>query len=212
MKRTIFKLLIFSLSTICFSQNVKTFKLLPPDKIGGKPLMQALNERHSSRDFIDKSLTDNQLSGLLWAAYGLNRLDENKRTAPSAHDKQEIDVYVTMDSGAYVYDAVNHALIEITPTDIRSSTGSQAFIKTAALNLVYVLNKEKSSSKDEVEAIAWGSVTTGAIVQNIYLYCASENLGCVVRGWFDKNELAKSLKLSENQVILLTQTVGYCKD
>jgi SagB-type dehydrogenase family enzyme len=211
MKNIILKLIVISLSGICIAQNEATIKLLPPEINEGKPLMQVLNERHSSRDFIDKSLTDQQLSNLLWAAYGINRPGDGKRTAPSAHDKQEIDVYITKDSGTYLYNAPDHTLIEISSIDIRSNTGSQGFVKIAAVNLIFVLNKDKTSSKDESEAISWGSITTGAIAQNVYLYCASENLGCVARGSFDKTTLSKDLKLKENQIILLTQSVGYCK-
>lgn len=202
--------LVFTILTST-AQEQRVIKLLPPGKTGGKPLMNALNDRQSSRDYIDKPLTDQQLSDLLWAAYGVNRSDEKKRTAPSAHNKQEIDLYVTMANGTYLFDALNHSLIEINSTDIRSKTGKQGFTGTAAVNLIYVLDKKKAASDDANESIAWGSITAGAIVQNVYLYCASENLGCVVRGWVDKDLMADELKLNENQLVLLAQTVGYIK-
>jgi len=195
----------------CTAQENKGIPLPPANTESGKPLMKALSERQSSRDFIDKPLTDKQLSDMLWAAYGINRPDEKKRTAPSAHDKQEVDIYVALAKGTFLYNAKNHSLIEISKNDIRSKTGKQGFVGTAAVNLVYVLNLEKSSSKDINDAKIWASVTTGAIVQNVYLYCASENLACVVRGWVDIEAMKKELKLNSNQVVLLAQTVGYGK-
>lgn len=211
-KRVISFLLFVFTIIACTAQDQIVIQLLPPIKEGGKPLMNALNERQSNRDFIDKALTDQQLSNMLWAAYGINRSDKKKRTAPSAHDKQEVDIYVTTAKGAFLYDAFNHSIIEITQKDIRSKTGSQGFVGTAAINLIYVLNKKKASSDVENQAVVWASVTAGAIVQNVYLYCASENLGCVVRGWVDPEIMATELNLNKEQVVILAQTVGYKKD
>jgi SagB-type dehydrogenase family enzyme len=211
--KIIISVLLYAFALIaCTAQDHKVIKLLPPNKEGGKPLMKALSERQSNRDFIDKELTDQQLSDLLWAAYGVNRPDKNKRTAPSAYDKQEVDIYLTTAKGAFLYDAFNHSIVEISQNDIRAKTGKQGFVGTAAINLIYVLDKKKASSNDENQAVAWASVTAGAAVQNVYLYCASENLGCVVRGWVDKEAMTTELKLNGEQVVLLAQTVGYRKD
>jgi SagB-type dehydrogenase family enzyme len=195
----------------CFGQDTVKIKLLPPNKEGGKPLMQALNERHSSREYADKALTDQQLADLLWAAYGVNRPGEGKRTAPSARNRQEIDLYITTPTGAYIYDAPNHSLIELTPKDIRSETGQQEYSKTAAVNILYVLNLDKAADKEEDKAMICACLTSGAIMQNVYLYCASENLGCVLRGFSNTETLKAALKLNDRQKIVTSQSVGVMK-
>jgi SagB-type dehydrogenase family enzyme len=211
MKKFIILMLIARLAVSCSAQNSDTIKLPQPHKQGGKPLMEALNERHSSRNFIPKDLNDQQLSDLLWAAYGINRPGEGKRTVPTANNKQEMDVYIATSKGAFRYNAEKNSLVKIVSDDIRSKTGGQDFVKDAALDLIYVINKDKSGSKDETGKLVCGSVAAGAIAQNVYLYCTSENLGCVVRGYFDKDILSKLLKLENEQLIILTQTVGYLK-
>jgi nitroreductase len=193
------------------AQTGDSLVLEKPNREGGKPLMNCLNERHTSRNFIDKDLTLTQLTNLLWAAYGVNRADEGKRTAPSAFNKQEVDVYILTKIGAYRYDAFNNKLIEVVKGDIRSIAGVQDFVGVAAANLVYVLNKEKSGGKTDEEKVLFGTICTGAIVQNVYLFCASEGLGCVSRASFDRDKLSNSIKLGSDQKIILTQTVGYTK-
>lgn len=175
-------------------------KLPAPDKTGGKPLMKALNERKSTRVFSSKDLTTQQISDLLWAGNGFNR--DDKRTAPTANNRQELELYVVMKSGIYFYDAKNHILKEIKKGDFRSKTGVQDFVGKAALNVVFVSDKDKASSEN------YAYTSCGFVSQNIYLYCASEGLGTVVRGSFNKDELGKLLNLKSNQQVLLTQTVG----
>ena len=116
----------------------QTIKLPPPRTSGGKPLMQALKDRHSSREFSGRELPADVLSSLLWAAFGINRPKTGGRTAPSAHDWEEIDLYVATARGLYLYDPRIHALKEILAQDIRAKTGIQSFVAEAPLNLVYV--------------------------------------------------------------------------
>jgi len=183
-----------------------------PQRSGGMPLMQALNERHSTRTFTNENLSQQQLSDLMWAAWGYNRKEENKRTAPSSRDFQEIDVYVTMPSGLYVYDAAKHILKQIHNRDIRALCGTQDFVATAPLNIVYVADMAKTGKK-EGDAVtdtdllsSWAN--TGLIAQNVYLFCASEKLGCVIRGLIPKEKLAPEMGLKSNQFIILSQTIG----
>ena len=184
--------------------------ILPPPKTdGGKPLMQVLNERHSTREFSAEKLSPQVLSNLLWAAFGVNRTD-GKRTAPSAVNWQEMDIYVTLPEGAYVYDARANRLNLVASEDLRAATGSQAFTGTAALNLVYVADMTKAKTSPENQAI-WVPADAGVIVQNVYLFCASEGLVAVVRGMIPRDALAKQLKLRPEQKIMLAQTVGYPK-
>ena len=189
----------------------KSVALPRPVTTGGKPLMEALKARQSSRQFNGRKLPDQVLSNLLWAAWGINRPDSGKRTAPSAMNRQEIEVYVTTADGAYLYDAKAHALRTISAEDIRALTGRQRFVKDAPVNLVYVADLAKMRGPAEQKAM-WAAADTGFIAQNVYLFCASEGLATVVRGLVDKPALSKALKLREDQMVILAQTVGYPKD
>jgi SagB-type dehydrogenase family enzyme len=186
-----------------------------PDKTGGKPLMQALNERQSIRTFTKEDLTLQQLSELLWAGWGINRPDDKKRTAPSSRDVQEIDVYVALPTGLYLYVGESHTLKQINNKDLRKLCGTQDFVGEAPLNLVYVADMGKLGKKegDEIKEASLLSswANTGFIAQNVYLYCASSNLGCVIRAMVPKDKLAPEMGLRSNQVIILSQTVGVPK-
>lgn len=173
-----------------------------PAKQGGESLMQVLSKRASTRNFdTQKSIDSQTLSNLLWAAWGYNR--EDKRTAPSAMNRQEISLYIVTAQGVYLYDAKQNKLAEIAKGDFRENAGMQPFVHTAPLNIIFTADLEKAPGNDMM------FVDCGFISQNIYLYCASVGLGTVVRGSFNGNELAKILKLNEKQKVVLTQTVGY---
>jgi SagB-type dehydrogenase family enzyme len=188
-----------------------TIQLPPPQTEGGMPLMQALKERHSSRQFTPKSLSGEVLSNLLWAAFGINRPD-GKRTAPSAMNMQEIDIYLAMEKGLYLYDPKANALVPVLAQDIRAKTGGQPFVAEAPLNLVYVADRAKMTRGSEEDKVFYSAADTGFIAQNVYLFCASEGLNTVVRGYVDKNSLAEAMKLRPDQKIILAQTVGYPKE
>lgn len=213
MKKKILLTLCFTAFTSAFFMvNSQDIKLPVPDKTGGKPLMQALNERQTVRTFTQDNLTLNQLSDLLWAGWGINRPADKKRTAPSSRNVQEIDVYVAMQSGLYLYDAEQHMLKQIHSRDIRSVCGTQDFVATAPVNLVFVADMGKLDKKEGDEIMdsdlfsSWAN--TAFIAQNVYLYCASANLGCVIRGMVPKDKLAPEMELRSNQRIILSQTVG----
>ena len=182
---------------------------LPKPRItGGKPLMEALNERMTRREFSPERLSAQVLSNLLWAAFGINRPD-GRRTAPSASNMQEMDLYAVMADGVYVYDAKAHALQLSIKEDLRAATGSQPWIATAPLNLVYVADYAKMGKRtDETKRVDSGT-DTGFIAQNVYLFCASEGLATVVRGGLDRPAMEKALKLRPDQHVVLAQTVGH---
>ena len=186
-------------------------QLPPPQKEIGKQLMQALALRHSSREFDTKPLPLQDLSNLLWAADGINRTESGKRTAPSAINWQETDVYVILKEGAFIYDAKSGALNPVTGGDVRSAAGTQDFVKDAPLNLVYVVDEAKMTKASDEDKKLYGAADVGFIAENVYLYCASEGLAVVVRGSVDRPKLAATLKLRPNQKIVLTQTVGFPK-
>lgn len=179
-----------------------------PHTDGGKPLMQALALRQSTRAFSQAALTPQQLSDLLWAADGVNRKDAGKRTAPSANNAQEIDIYVLLREGTYVYRPATHTLDPAAAKDFRPAAGRQDFVATAPLNLVYVADVSKMKTTDEQDRILYSAADAGCIAQNVYLFCASEGLGAVVRGWVDREALGKALALNASQRIILAQTIG----
>lgn len=199
-------LLLFC-SMTCIAQDIQ---LMKPDTVGGKPLMQCLKERKTTRSFDSKPLPPQALSNLLWAAFGKNRSD-GRRTAPSAMNRQEIDIYVAMQSGLYLYDASSQSLKLVVKGDVREKTGTQSFVKDAPIDIVYVLDLSKTGKESSEEQTVYTAADCGFIAQNVYLYCASEDLACVVRASIDKPALSKAMSLRSDQKIILSQTVGYPK-
>ncbi len=202
-------LIIMVTSLSLASQNI----VLPePQKTGGKPLMEALAERKSTREFSERELDLQTISSLLWAAYGYNRPEEKKRTAPTSRNRQEMEVYVTLASGVYLYDAEKNELTQVHKRDIRANTGLQDFVASAPLNLVYVANQEKVDVPHDERQLKASHTNSGFIAQNVYLYCASAGLVSVVRAWFDHDDLHKAMGFGDNMKIILCQTVGYPAD
>jgi nitroreductase len=191
-------------------QELKPVALPTPQTSGGKPLMQVLKERTSVRDFGPKVLSRQTLANLLWAAWGINRAD-GRRTAPSASNRQEIDVYVIMADGAYVYDATANALRAVAQADLRKFAGTQPYVAEAPVNLVYVADTAKLGG-DDAARLATANANAGFIAENVYLFCASEGLATVVRASVDRAELGKALNLRAGQRITLAQSVGYAKN
>jgi SagB-type dehydrogenase family enzyme len=182
-----------------------------PERSGGKPLMQALNERRSSRAFSEKELPVALLSNLLWAANGVNH-PEGKRTAPSAGDSREIDIYVAMQSGLYYYDPDQHVLVRVLDQDIREAAGIQDFTQTAPVNLIFTADLDQLSRYPDDSRVFYSAADAGFVSQNVYLFCASEGLATVVLGWVDKEALALKIGLKEHQKVILTQPVGFPAD
>ena len=186
-------------------------KLPLPKQAGGKPLLEALKDRKSTREFRNEDSNVKIISNLLWAAFGLNRLNGH-RTAPSAHDWQEIDVYLALKRGLYLFDPHANVLRQVLAEDIRVATGMQDFVATAPLNLVYVADLARMSASDRTEQRFYSAIDTGFISQNVYLFCASEGLATVVRGLVDRRSLAKRMHLRPQQRVIVVQTVGYPKN
>ena len=200
---------VFIFSSVRVSaEELKPIKLSEPRMNRGKTLMESLEERQSSRSFSSKPLPPEVLSDLLWATFGVNRPASGKRTAPSARDWQEIDIYVAMEKGLYLYDAEQHTLIPILSEDIRALCGLQEFTQKAPVDLIYVANISKMGG-DKTVTDFYSAVDTGFISQNVYLFCASERLSTVVLGMVNRVELAKAIGLTTNQKIILAQPVGY---
>jgi len=183
--------------------------LPPPQTQGGMPLMEALKARHSTRELRAEALPAQVLSDLLWAAAGVNRPASGKRTAPSARDWREIDVYVALADGTYRFDPDAHALHRVLSRDVRALTGIQDFVAQAPVNLVYVANLDRMGDAGAEQRGLYAATDTGFIAQNVYLYCASAGLATVVRGSVDREALGAALGLGSSQRITLAQSVGY---
>ncbi|HPU50706.1 MAG TPA: nitroreductase family protein [Burkholderiaceae bacterium] len=181
-----------------------------PDRRGGMPLMEALASRRSTRDFSSAEIPLQTLSDLLWAAFGLNRSDGG-RTAPSALNAQEVDVFVALPRGAYRFDAMSHQLQLVAGADLRRVTGYQDFVDEAPLDLVFVADHKRLRMVPAAQREAYAYAAAGAIAQNVYLYAAGNALGAVIRAWIDREAIAAALGLSPDQQVLLSQTVGFPK-
>ena len=197
--------------SVSTSQDLRPVVLPEPQIDRGRPLMRVLKKRSSVREYSNKKLPLRELSNVLWAAFGVIHAESGKRTAPSAFNSREIEIYVTTVDGCYLYNADDHRLQPVVSEDLREFTGSQSFVKDAPVNLVYVADFSKMRSMSEDRKIFFSAADTGFISQNVYLYCASEGLATVVRGGIDTKRLAQKMKLRHDQRIIFAQTVGYPK-
>jgi len=185
-------------------------QLPPPRTEGGKPFIQALKLRRSIREYSDRALSQQVLSDLLWAAFGINR-PSGDRTAPYWRHIMVIDVYAAMADGLWYYEPGRHVLQQHGRADIRAATGLQDFVATAPLNLIYVAHGERMQDVSSEERRLYASVDAGFIGQNVYLFCASEGLATVFRGAVDTKKLALAMQLDRMQFVTFAQTVGYPK-
>jgi nitroreductase len=207
MKRT---WVLFIAAILAGNLLAQTINLPGPQKTGGMPLMDALAKRSTARAFDSKELSAQQLSSLLWAAFGINRPD-GKRTAPSAMNFQETDIYVLLKPGAYVYSATSNRLDLVVAGDIRALGGTQSFVKDAPVTLVFVADFARMGQGSDDNKKNTANIDVGYISQNAYLYCASEGLVTGARGSVDRATLGPRLKLRPDQRIILAQSVGYPK-
>jgi SagB-type dehydrogenase family enzyme len=195
-------------AAICSAGDIR---LPSPARHGGKSLMQTLAERKSSRDFSGRDIPMSTISSLLWSANGISRND-GRRTAPTGRNVQDMDVYVMLASGVYRYDAAANALTLVNPGDHRYAAGKQEFARQAPLNLFYVHDRTRGMKADEQDTQRYAGIHAGAIMQNVYLFCANANLATVARANIDYDICAKALRLNAQQRIVLGQTVGFPPD
>lgn len=205
-------LLVLFTGGIMNAQSLETTKLPAPALKNDKPFMQTVKERKSSREFSGEELNLQDLSNLLWCANGVNRPERGKRTSPSARNAQDVDIYVVLKQGIYLYQAKKHELLPVVSGDYRKNTGMQAWVGTAPLNLVYVSDLAKLDFAEEREdQVMIAAIDAGHCSQNVYLYGAAANLAVVTRASIDKAQMADILKLRPEQLIIIAQTVGYPK-
>ena len=177
---------------------------------GGKPLMQALKERQTMRVFSPASLPPQVMSDLLWAGNGINRPEIAHRTAPSAMNSQEIDLYVATTEGIYVYDAKGNRMEPVAAGDIRARTGGQDYVKVAPVALILVADLTRLTKAQPEDRERLATIDAGFISQNIYLFCASAGLATVVHET-DRTGLREALRLKPGQKIIIAQSAGYSK-
>jgi SagB-type dehydrogenase family enzyme len=176
---------------------------------GGMPLMNALANRKSSRDYDTRDIPVHILSNLLWAGFGVNRPQSGQRTAPSAHNVQDISIYVASARGLFRFDAKEHSLVAVLPDDIRALTvQNQANVAEAPIQLIYVSDYLRMSYPEE-DKRQWSWAHSGLIAQNVYLFCASEGLASVVRTSFARLPLEERMGLGTSEHVTMTQAIGY---
>lgn len=212
MKATAFILSAFlTLSGIsCAQAQSKDIKLNQPNLDRSTTMMKAFEQRRSTREYSQRELSLQDLSDLLWAAWGYNRPAEKKRTAPTAQNKQEIEVYVLTKEGAYLYNAEVPQLQLIAEGDMRDIIANQPFAKQAPVNIVIVSDMNRYGSTD-AGAMTMSAIDAGIVSQNISLFCAGAGLATVPRGGLDKAKIAQALGLGEKQIVQLSHPVGYFK-
>lgn len=211
MKKVQLLLVCLMLSAATFAAD-KVVKLPKPNLNRTGAVMKALSERQSTREYASKALSLADLSDLLWAANGINRSDSGKRTAPSAMNKQDVDVYVVLPEGTYLYDAKNHELNLVAEGDHRGAVaGGQAFVKTAPVSLVLISDISRFGDAKSARNQLMGAMDAGIVSQNISLFCSSANLATVPRASMDFDQLKKVLKLKETQMPMMNHPVGYFK-
>jgi nitroreductase len=194
--------------SLCGAQDLKPISLPAPQTDGGAPLMRAIKQRHTTREIKPTSLPQQVLANLLWAGFGINRPDTGHRTAPSAMNSQEVDIYVALPDALYVYDARASRLTPALAGDFRPRTSGQPFAKEAPAVLIYVADLPRLAKAKPDQRPFYAAIDTGAISQNVYLYCASEGLATVVFA-VDAPPLAAAMKLKADQRPILAQAVGY---
>lgn len=204
MKLNVFLVAFFAAVLIGEAAN---FQLPQPGPGSDMTLTQALKNRRTVREYELRELNQSELASLLWAACGVNRAD-GRRTAPTGRNVQDIDVYVMLPTGVYRYLAQQNQLELVNAGDHRAAAGKQAFAATAPVNLFYVQDLARAMNADEKNTARHGGIHAGAIMQNVYLFCAANGFGTVARDMLDREKLAAVLKLDSTQQIILGQSVG----
>ncbi|MFM0725938.1 nitroreductase family protein [Paraburkholderia strydomiana] len=179
---------------------------------GGLLIMEAFSKRRTTRRFATTGLDESTLSQLLWAADGIDRIGpdgNNGRTAPSVLALHEIDIYAALACGIYRYDPLHHGLDLVVAADLRGLTGYQEFVGEAPLELVYVANLARMHDIAPSQREPFAYASAGAIMQNVYLFCAAAGLAVAARSWLNRSALGVEMHLGRDSVPVLAQTIGH---
>ena len=210
MKRFMIFLLLFSTAGLVFGQAPEKIKLNPPDLKKGLPVMQALEKRASATEFDTTMLRLQDLSDLMWAANGINRPENGKRTAPSARNSQDIDLYACLPYGTYLYEPKEHSLKLVAEGDHRPlAAGSQAHFAKAPVICLLVSDISRFQGSDDSVKLVWAAMDGGIVSQNIGIFCAGTGLKTRPRAWMEKDKLREALHLRETQHPILNNPVSY---
>jgi len=218
--KTVSAFAVMAGTTSTQAQELQPITLVKPQKDGGKSVLAALQERKTTRNISEKKLPTQMLSNLLWAAFGVNRekasFGKPGRTAASASNSQEIDLYVALPEGVYLYEAVSHRLKPVVAGDFRRRSGRRS-AAGAPVNIFYVVDRtrydegpgqpDRNIGNPEVQK-SYYYVATGLIAANVYLFAASQGLAAHFHNC-DKQNTAREFKLRPEQSVLFAQTVGY---
>ncbi len=223
----IFALILFVIP--CFGEDaeLKTIKLNNPDKKRGLPFMETLSVKASALEWSDRNLSLQDLSDLLWAANGVNRPAEKKYTASSAQNAHDVDIYLFMKDGVYLYDYDNHLLEPVLAGDFRSQImmtpppmpkkpdGAAMPPRPAPSNppiqIILISDISRFRMGPPELKYEWGAIDTGIVSQNISLFCAATGIKTRPRASMDKEKVKELLNLSESQYVFLNHPVGYSK-
>lgn len=187
-------LMLFSVGAPLSVQAEEIMQLPQPDK--SSELMQLIDNRHSSREYSNKDISEQTLSDILWASFGINK--KGTRTVPTAMNKQNLKVFVVYQNSIWSYDANANTLVKVSDEEISKYIAKQDFVKDAPLNLIYT-----GSDKE------YSSFHAGAAAQNVYLYATSKGLNTIVRAYIDKDELKDKLHLDRDEFVIMNQVIGY---
>ena len=207
--------LIILVCGFCFStsaQDLQVIKLNEPNKTGGSSVMEAFSNRKSVRAFSDKKLSTQELSDLVWAAAGINRSGSGLRTAPSWRNYQDIDLFVCFPEGMYFYNSKQHVLEPFAKGNFYPLIAAdQPYVNDAPVILLLIADLSKMQDDNVLPQMVIAGLDAGIVSQNISIFCAGNNLITVPRGFMNREELIKVLKLKETQHIMLNHPVGYTK-
>lgn len=169
-------------------------KLPNPDK--SSELMKLIDARHSSREYSNKEVSEQTLSDLLWAAFGVN--GRGTRTVATARNEQNLKVYVVYKNSIWSYDASANSLVKVSDEEVTDYIAKQDYVRNAPVNLIYT-----GSDKE------YSAFHAGSAAQNVYLYATSKGLNTIVRGYIDKDELKDKLRLDRDEFVIMNQVIGY---
>ena len=209
MKKGVLICLIFSLVTNLFAQKSESIVLNPPSKDRGKSVIDAMWHRASPREFDTKKISPQDLSDLLWAANGINRPDEGKRTAPSAVNAQDVDVYVFNETGVYIYNAQKHTLELVVEGDNRKIFAGPQDDSYPPILLLLVSDISRFRIGEDALNLECAAIDTGIVAQNILLFCTSIDMVGRPRAFMDKDTIKELLKLNDKQYPILNIPVAY---
>ena len=203
-------LLLFGMITPVCSGSSNVINLPARPAKSNVDIVAALEQRRTTREYAPATLSLEDLSAILWAANGVNRPD-GKRTAPSAHGRQYIDIYVVADNGGYLYDANGHKLVEVTDRKVKDRVARQGHIATSSHVLVLMADLSRVPGSTEDTKLWWAHSTAGTIAENVHLMAAARGIGTGIVAGIKVDEIRRALSLPMEAVPLYVMPLGYLK-